>query len=134
MYLIKQANGLRKLPADLTKTTQFYSEPNKQKSRRIPRAEGGSVLTLCWAASQRVEKQPRMEAARGQGDLILKTFLPKSDFASKAPLKKTTDRPRNPHGEKVRHFATLIVSKTSQYENGTFLSRPFCRKPRPPKP
>jgi len=32
-----------------------------------------------------------MEAARRQGDLILKTFLPKNDFANKATLKKTSD-------------------------------------------
>ena len=49
-------------------------------------------------------------------------------FCPKVTLKKTTDHPRNPHGEKVRRFATLIVSKTSQYENGTFRSRPFLPK------
>ena len=113
MILIKPPNGLRKLPADWTKTTQFYPKPIDQKSRRIPRAEGGSVLTLGWAASQRVEKQPRIDDAHKQDDLVLKIFLPKSDFASKAPLKKTTDRPRNQPDEKVRHFATPIVSKTS---------------------
>ena len=74
-----------------------------------------------------MEKQPRIDDAHKQDDLVLKIFLPKSDFASKAPLKKTTYRPRNQPDEKVRHFATLIVSKTSQYENGTFQPRPFCR-------
>ena len=38
-------NELRKLPADLPNATQFYLEKLERKSRRIPRAEGGSGLT-----------------------------------------------------------------------------------------
>lgn len=38
-------NAWRELPAAFASTTQFYPRQNKQKSRRVPRAEDGSDLT-----------------------------------------------------------------------------------------